>query len=425
MRITTITVCLGVAVILLTPSVASSAEAHVSFCGKWRSQYTDSGIGEDVFTSASTYDRPAQYAYSSIYEVAPGTDPVIWGHTGLAENGCTPLVEVEVGKQYRFRMRTITRYDSSRYIFVQNDTAEDWTTGYPDGYVIYDFYFTPTRASVSYLVTVVAGKTWETNIAPIAGKIWDRQEDGAITIYSNTTILIRKSTAYSYAQYDSNNDWYRVWSGGNTTSVKKFVAGHEIGHAVGDRLADLHGSNYTSYQPTTLCSCDHIDTDTTTDGCQHCLQSREYIRAGESEGWAHYFSTVVFNNRSSQDGWFGYYKDINYAAPATDCTSPPCPIDVTDDKTWMEDQCSDGYADRGVEWDWLAFFWGLWTEDATNRYTMNQIALVWDEVHDVDTESNHNELWRWEDLVQAADNLYTGYKFEEFEEQGGNSGVDH
>lgn len=33
------------------------------------------------------------------------------------------------------------------------------------------------------------------------------------------------------------------------------------------------------------------------------------------------------------------------------------------------------------------FFWGLWTEDATYRYSMFEISDVWEEVQDVEPEA--------------------------------------
>lgn len=404
-----------VAAVLSGPGTAFSDNKYLRFCGKWSSRYTDSGVGEDSFTSSSTLARPAQYAYSTIYDVVAGPDPVEWGHWMLDEDGCTDWITVEVGHNYRFRMRTMALYDGTRRIFVQDQDATSWGTSYPGCYIIHDFYYqSKVYDPTNIQINVTATKSWETNVAAIAGKIWDRKQDGTIQIPSPMDTFVRQDDEYSY------EDDYRVFVGGDDTAVKKFVASHEIGHAVGDRLADMHGSSYGASKPYSLCSCNHIG-----GSCSHCLQSREYIRDAENEGWAHFFSTAVFNNRTSANGWFGYYKDINYAYPESDCTTQPCEIDVTDDRKWMETYCSTGSDDMGVEWDWLTFFWGLWTEDATYRYSMTEIANVWDEVHDVEAGDPEYEDWYWDDLVQAADNLYSDSKRQEFEDQGTYSGVDH
>jgi hypothetical protein len=399
---------------VLIPSVVL-ANPTATFCAKWSSQYNDSGVQEDSFTSTSTTAREAQYAYATVYRKSDGY--VIWGTAPLNESGCTPVLTLAVNTEYRFRVRTIAQYSSTQRIFIQNDSATTWTTSGDDAYEIYDAFYTPTNQYGVYQYQATFGKHWETNMMPIAGKIWDRVENGEIMIPTSTIILVRKSSGYSYNGKVGSN--YTVWCGDSSSYVRKFIAAHEIGHAVGHRKAEMHGSNYGATQPNALCSCNHIG------GESHCLQSREYIRAAENEGWAHFFSSAVFNNRTAANGWFGYYKEINDNDGEYDCEDLPCPIDVTNDVRWMEHECSTGYTYRGVEWDWLTFFWGLWTEDATYKYTMTQITDVWDEVHDVDTDATEDEEWYWSDLVTAAYNIYSSSKADEFEDQGSYSGVDH
>jgi hypothetical protein len=50
----------------------------------------------------------------------------------------------------------------------------------------------------------------------------------------------------------------------------------------------------------------------------------------------------------------------------------------------MEYECSpSGLTHYGTEWDWLDFYWNLWTE-GSYKFTIPQIQNVWDNVPDSD-----------------------------------------
>ena len=83
----------------------------------------------------------------------------------------------------------------------------------------------------------------------------------------------------------------------------------------------------------------------------------------------------------------------------------------------MEDYC-DFFYNRGVEWDWLAFFWALWTEDATYKYNISEMYEIWDGL-------SSSGYWFWDDLVDEIPEGWDYWKKYEFEYQGDLSGVDH
>jgi hypothetical protein len=45
---------------------------------------------------------------------------------------------------------------------------------------------------------------------------------------------------------------------------------------------------------------------------------------------------------------------------------------------WMEYECSpSGFSHFGTEWDWLDFYWNMYTDGYPNRYTIDEINDVW------------------------------------------------
>ncbi|MCK9462571.1 MAG: hypothetical protein M0R80_23360, partial [Proteobacteria bacterium] len=62
----------------------------------------------------------------------------------------------------------------------------------------------------------------------------------------------------------------------------------------------------------------------------------------------------------------------------------PTTLDTSSDVKWMEYECSpSGLTHYGTEWDWLDFYWNLWTE-GSYKFTIPQIQNVWDNVPDSD-----------------------------------------
>jgi len=143
------------------------------------------------------------------------------------------------------------------------------------------------------------------------------------------------------------------------------------------------------------------------------------------------------NDRQRTSSYFGYYKEIDRLGTDFDCTQKPCWVQPYVRETWLEDICGTDKTNKGVEWDWLSFYWNLWTQNATYKYSLYEFTEVWDRVHDLDPEPDESkEDWEWNHpvlghpaggwgLVQAAGDLYSGNKLQQFLDQGSWAGVDH
>lgn len=109
---------------LLSIAETSSAASYMKFCTTWRSQYTDSGVGEDMFTSTGVLNREAEYAYAKVYNVSDSVS--VWN--GLLDgSGCSPFLRVYSNTQYKFSQGTGVQRNisgqSRRRLFVNPDGA--------------------------------------------------------------------------------------------------------------------------------------------------------------------------------------------------------------------------------------------------------------------------------------------------------------
>ena len=82
------------------------------------------------------------------------------------------------------------------------------------------------------------------------------------------------------------------------------------------------------------------------------------IRAAQKEGWSHFVSSTLFNNRGGSDGYFAYYKEVK--TPGINqifIYQPPYPVTLRTssgdrNQKQMFNYCSDNYDKHyGIEWD--------------------------------------------------------------------------
>ena len=138
------------------------------------------------------------------------------------------------------------------------------------------------------------------------------------------------------------------------------------------------------------------------------------------------------------NGFFGYYKTITYddENPATDdkkdCNAT-CKIDASERMTWWHDNCyktpDHVYQSRGVEWDWLVFYWRLWTENPYQRYSIPEMLDIWDHMAENDN-SPSTSRWRWKhpkyvNIIDTAGSLYSVPKVIQLRTQGQAAGLDN
>jgi hypothetical protein len=160
----------------------------------------------------------------------------------------------------------------------------------------------------------------------------------------------------------------------------KFVVAHELGHAIADGGSyHMKSSNYNlAVSDTNLCNCPNSTGTFRSDSSHHCLTSTELIRAAQNEGFAHFMSNALFNNRDQSSAYWGYCKYALFDGSEGDTpTAPPITIRTDTRKKWMEVECNSGNQAQGTGWDWMTFFWELHSDNgdtgSTRRWSVSEV----------------------------------------------------
>lgn len=112
-----------------------------------------------------------------------------------------------------------------------------------------------------------------------------------------------------------------------------------------------------------MCGCEHV----ATANRLHCLQSSHFQPNANVEGFAHFFATRVFNDKSA-DALFRYYKEYRRVTFLSglyvqSTLTPPVPLAVGTPFTsptttgWVRRFCPG--TDRASEYDWTTFLWSV------------------------------------------------------------------
>lgn len=424
MRTTTLRNWFGaaaIAVALTAAPAGASADTAMMWCTNWLSTYVDAGHGEDYFTSDAATYRDAQWSYAKVAINSSGT--VVW-EGELDASGCSPYVPVLPGTQYKFSQATKAQR-SNRRIYVNPDSG-DWGTSFV---WLNSYYTTSSPLILNYHYTHTFSPNWESpkaNLMPIAGRI--------LNIYST---LEYPDSTYTYIRTDddhcaSSGGAYYIpgtpnvcvlgqgAGGWEDATTWKYIPAHEIGHRLADANDGPSGAGYNHSGAPSLCNCDHIE-DYGSDA--HCLGSREPSCPAQGEGFGHFFASAVFNSRVENDGKYVYPKEAwTLSGDLWIAMDPPTAWNayITDSTLyydrWMETYCDPGAANKGVELDWMRFFWEIWTT-GDDKFSMDQISDVWE-----DTATCY-----WDDLLSTVSTQWgnPSNKRTLFISKGNQAGVDH
>ena len=152
---------------------------------------------------------------------------------------------------------------------------------------------------------------------------------------------------------------------------------------------------------------------------QMCFQSREFIRAAESEAWAYFYSTSLFNERETNCS-FAYWHEMYDGEDPFDAELdhyPPVTVDCADMPKWQYNLCPAD--DKGVLQDWLGFYWNVWA-NGDYKYTINELS-------DVYSRPEVSSDMLWSELVSAVNAKYPSNqeKRNQFINMGGFAGVNY
>lgn len=144
-------------------------------------------------------------------------------------------------------------------------------------------------------------------------------------------------------------------------SDKKFLIAHEVGHWLEEMWTgwDFVDDEYGYAPPTNSppeCKYSGVG--------DHALRSQEWGSAAFSEGFAHFLSTLAFNDHDETAGFFRYYKDLSALAVYQDLEDDDWIVAVENPGSvtggWMAEAC-DNEVGTAVELDWLRHYWDFRT----------------------------------------------------------------
>jgi hypothetical protein len=414
-------------VILMSMTVigllAISGAAHAAtarFCATWATpQFEDGDFGEDYLdlartSPATTYHLAAKYTAANVYK----GETLIWEGV-LNTSGCTPYVTVSNGN-YAFRRYSLLSHgDRDVRIMLDNWEWEEWS---PDS--LLQVVSSWNLFNVSGNVTINAPHTATTNqgrMMPVFAQLLGRSETYDL-LETGTTIWVSTDPDPQYPHTGAEDGCNRTQMWQSTTpghpeyfhicvsddsADEKYIIAHEYGHAVSKYKDGPTDGSYKGSEgwlratgDDDRCNCDNVSSTS-----KHCLHSREFTGSGQKEGFSHFVATLGYNARSTSVSYFMYYKDVRKWSsshggtltwPLVEPPWPPPPNEYTppfkvemstsDNVKWMEYECdpTGGLLEHyGTEWDWLDFYWNLWTE-GSYKFSVNQMMNVWDNVPDGD-----------------------------------------
>lgn len=146
---------------------------------------------------------------------------------------------------------------------------------------------------------------------------------------------------------------------------RKFLVGHEVGHWIHRKWSTtlgLHAGAYDDNAGGPNCEFNGVGS--------HAMRSRETAAGAFIEGFAHYLSSLAWNDHNDVEGWFKYYKEVQSPAYA-DMEADNWRIDLEGNgqnpsggiSAWMENMCTP-ISGHSVEMDWLRFYWDYRTVSA-------------------------------------------------------------
>jgi hypothetical protein len=408
-------------------SASAAPEATLMVCTTWWAWYTDAGFGEDYLDTSNSFHVRSSFAYAYITDA--GSTTTFW-QGNLDSAGCA-FVTLPPGNYLlsQFTDWTMSSYTGSGFevYFMDNGSAE---------------------ASYAYAAfTVYSGTSW-VNLNPsasddaiqaaaVAGQIVLQNEvaPGGLGMTPGSYVIHTNEGCGPPIEPPTDSCYDPSPPGGvvhlGTTSIDgtaeanwKYIIAHEIGHYVQDRAMGWHSYGYDDSATEASCKCDHYDTSW---GNQlHCIQSREIIGGAQLEGFAHAFASRVFNWTSDSNATFVYYKPFLYDSSFVGY--PPLGFDAYNPYLWMEDHCTS--SGRGVELDWLNFYYGVSSEDTANQTIFSNLFEIYMQTctGNAGIACSGQDV-QWSALLTNAQAYYGGSAansyYLRFRDRGIDSGIDH
>ncbi len=376
------------------------------FCASWNASFVDSGLvvgtsREDVASADANVVQqlPAAYATFALISDGPGGSETLMEGV-LDADGCflAPGRFLEESMRGRLQVNLLTRF--------KGPNSEVWDIGsVPDGKKSTDGVYSfedkqPVYYSVGYPID---DSSWASlagyMVAPESTALVNDELNSMTRVSAIVSQVLRtpdngtKADEYYIVLADDGCPDYRLATdscvSGRVTYVGpavaglppqsqwKYVVAHELGHMIQDRFMGRLALSYRFKDGADdvsdpvgtppLCRCDHV----TVANDWHCLQSVELPGAAQTEGYAQFYASRIWNNAADNDCVFGYYKEFrDRTCPAgADCTQlgtddwsifPPVARACKAPVKWRNRECPN--VEYGTEYDWMGFLYAVNTD---------------------------------------------------------------
>jgi hypothetical protein len=374
----------------VTPGNGERGLVYMRYCSCWRSNFSDVDGGEDIYTTTGDALREAQYSHVQLWEQGNLLDEDYMVNYE-SPRYCTKYFAVYQGHSYTFVHRTTLKRDDRQIMILDDNASWEAATRYSLG--IYSSWYLTGGAPTYNTASLDHATVYkQTSMAVVARKVLNRAVDlGYVNSGDDRRIYINMEDendecpggcCYHFGGICNGNTdqgitgppGHVICYDRSSTSIEKFKAGHEIGHAIAHQSSS-QGPMPTSYKATNSASIFHPSAWACQTGEDtHALHSREFIGAAQGEGFSHFVATTLFNNRET-NGYFGYYKTARL--DNSNSEAPVYWVDVTANKQHLHNFCApSGWTGVGTEWDWLNFFWNIWTI-GDYKWSVPDMYTIW------------------------------------------------
>lgn len=320
---------------------------------------TDSGVGETNLASDGEYSLRG--ARADVIDVSPGGSILFSGFLDL--DGCTNDLNFVVGNNHIVSVHTegyftsqvpnqdpthiiVRDFNSKQIGALQTDFIVSSQTEADNGYSI-EYVATPSSAFSTFIILanfrfftpfkdIVRLRAY-TDADALGGTVWHKKSP-------QEGVLLSRSIYINGNVSDSVQ--------GRDDTSRKFIISHEAGHDIIDIwTSGAVGISNISYGDPTG-NCDGLVADTS-----HSIISKEFNSAALDEGFSHYISALAWNDISTNACFFRYWNRVivgGSTTPTINCNTGS--VNFSD--KYLETNCtSGGLSGKGVELDWMRFFW--------------------------------------------------------------------
>ncbi|MCC6159426.1 MAG: hypothetical protein IT350_15355 [Deltaproteobacteria bacterium] len=357
LRNSTLVHLLAVIWFVLSPSAVTLASAtdDIIICIKYETHFEDWEMG-DYYKFSSPHDYDAIRPHVRVRD--NDTSSVIYNSYTNPGN-CTPTLSLDSAHDFEIKVYAAARLSNNNEIKVYDNYLDPvWHAQ------VLSASWNPLRDGTYTLVHQYNSTFKVSNVLAAAGWAVDRRHAGLSNL--DITYFTDPCPGSTNSCFQVNGGNHRIMIGPDDLDRKSTIT-HETGHEI---LYQKNGNdghtNDCTYEGTGDCWDSRF-----CDTC-HCNRCLEYQSCASWEGFAEFYMVAAWNDAGGADC---DYNDNNESCE--------------NDGNWIsEGNCCQTCFGRATEWDWVHFWWDMYSDEG---YAVSDIAQIynisnpenWDPWYDV------------------------------------------